>query len=120
MQSQWEAERGALAIVRRFNATLSAKGYVWFWPKINAALTSKHHSGCPTQQFRDGASPTTPAQPDPFADANLELRLPFGNGPGGGVVSPNADDTSPRSSIFAPGAFFCTDSMPSMALAFVS
>jgi hypothetical protein len=32
-----------LAIVRRFNATLSAKGYVWFWPKIAAALTSKHH-----------------------------------------------------------------------------
>jgi hypothetical protein len=29
--------------VRRFNATLSAKGYVWFWPKIAAALTSKHH-----------------------------------------------------------------------------
>jgi len=27
----------------RFNATLSAKGYVWFWPKITAALTSKHH-----------------------------------------------------------------------------
>ena len=21
----------------------SAKGYVWFWPKIAAALTSKHH-----------------------------------------------------------------------------
>jgi Fe2+ or Zn2+ uptake regulation protein len=33
----------ALATVRRFNATLSAKGYVWFWPKIAAALTSKHH-----------------------------------------------------------------------------
>jgi hypothetical protein len=28
--------------VRRFNATLSAKGYVWFWPKIAAARTSKH------------------------------------------------------------------------------
>ena len=26
-----------------FNAMLSAKGYVWFWPKIAAALTSKHH-----------------------------------------------------------------------------
>ena len=37
------AQRGALATVRRFNATLSAKGYVWFWPKIAAALTSKHH-----------------------------------------------------------------------------
>jgi hypothetical protein len=36
-------KRNALATVRRFNATLSAKGYVWFWPKIAAALTSKHH-----------------------------------------------------------------------------
>jgi hypothetical protein len=43
MQREWEAQRGALATVRRFNATLSAKGYVWFWPKIAAALTSKHH-----------------------------------------------------------------------------
>jgi hypothetical protein len=32
-----------LATVRRFNAALSAKGYVLFWPKIAAALTSKHH-----------------------------------------------------------------------------
>jgi molybdenum cofactor biosynthesis enzyme len=32
-----------LATVRRFNARLSAKGYVWFWPKIAAALTAKHH-----------------------------------------------------------------------------
>jgi hypothetical protein len=37
------AERDALATVRRFNARLSAKGYSWFWPKIAAALTSKHH-----------------------------------------------------------------------------
>jgi hypothetical protein len=43
MQREWEAQRGALATVRRFNATLSAKGYSWFWPKIAAALTSKHH-----------------------------------------------------------------------------
>jgi len=41
MQREWEAQRGALATVRRFDATLSAKGYVWFWPKIAAALTSK-------------------------------------------------------------------------------
>jgi hypothetical protein len=26
MQREWEAQRGALATVRRFNATLSAKG----------------------------------------------------------------------------------------------
>src|SRR5262245_2045861 len=43
MRHEWEAQRGALATVRRFNATLSAKGHVWFWPKIAAALTSKHH-----------------------------------------------------------------------------
>jgi hypothetical protein len=36
MEREWEAQRGALATVRRFNATLSAKGYVWFWPKIAA------------------------------------------------------------------------------------
>jgi hypothetical protein len=33
MRREWEAQRGALATVRRFNATLSAKG----------ALTSQHH-----------------------------------------------------------------------------
>ena len=43
MRREWEAQRDALATIRRFNATLSAKGYVWFWPKIAAALTSKHH-----------------------------------------------------------------------------
>jgi hypothetical protein len=43
MRRDWEAQRNALATVRRFNATLSAKGYVWFWPKITAALPSKHH-----------------------------------------------------------------------------
>ena len=32
-----------MATVRRFNAILSAKGYVWFLAKIAAALTSKHH-----------------------------------------------------------------------------
>jgi hypothetical protein len=43
MRREWEGQRGALATVRRFNATLSVKGYVWFWPKIAAALTSQHH-----------------------------------------------------------------------------
>jgi hypothetical protein len=43
LSSVLEAQRNALATSRRFNATLSAKGYVWFWPKIAAALTSKHH-----------------------------------------------------------------------------
>jgi hypothetical protein len=34
MQREWEAQRGALATVRRFNATLSAKGYVWFGRRL--------------------------------------------------------------------------------------
>lgn len=42
MRRAWEAERDALATVRRFNAILSAKGYAWFWPKITAAITAKH------------------------------------------------------------------------------
>ena len=42
MQREWEAQRDALATVRRFNARLSAKGSVWFWPKIAAAITAKH------------------------------------------------------------------------------
>ena len=40
MQRDWEARRQALATVRRFNA---ANGKAWFWPKIAAALVSKHH-----------------------------------------------------------------------------
>jgi hypothetical protein len=43
MQREWEAQRDALATVRRFNARLSAKGAAWFWPKISTALTSKHY-----------------------------------------------------------------------------
>ncbi len=43
MQGAWEQERQSLATVRRFNASLSARGYSWFWPKIAAALVSKHH-----------------------------------------------------------------------------
>jgi hypothetical protein len=42
MQRAWEAERDALATVRRFNARLSAKGSAWFWPKIAAAITADH------------------------------------------------------------------------------
>jgi hypothetical protein len=40
MKLAWAAERQALATVRRFNA---ANGKAWFWPKIAAALVSKHH-----------------------------------------------------------------------------
>jgi hypothetical protein len=36
IRCDWEAQRGALATVRRFNATLSANGKAWFWPKIAA------------------------------------------------------------------------------------
>jgi hypothetical protein len=42
MQRAWEDERGALATVRRFNATLSTKRTCWWWPKIAAAVTAKH------------------------------------------------------------------------------
>ena len=40
MKRAWADERRALATVHRFNA---ANGNAWFWPKIAAALTSKHH-----------------------------------------------------------------------------
>ena len=40
MKRDWQAQREALAVVRRFNA---ANGRAWFWPKITAALVSKHH-----------------------------------------------------------------------------
>jgi hypothetical protein len=43
MRREWEAQRGALATVRRFNAIMSSKGHAWFWPTIAAALVSKHH-----------------------------------------------------------------------------
>jgi hypothetical protein len=38
-----DAYEDALAIVRQFNARLSAKKTAWFWPTISAALASKHH-----------------------------------------------------------------------------
>ena len=34
MKREWEAQRDALAIVRRFNARLSAKRAVWCWPRL--------------------------------------------------------------------------------------
>ena len=43
MRREWEAQRGALATVRRLNAIMSSKGRAWFWPAIGAALVSKHH-----------------------------------------------------------------------------
>jgi hypothetical protein len=38
MKRDWQAQREALAVVRRFNASISVRGYSWFWPKIAAAL----------------------------------------------------------------------------------
>ena len=44
MRREWEAQRVALATVRRFNAIMSTtKGRAWFWPTVEAALVSKHH-----------------------------------------------------------------------------
>jgi hypothetical protein len=40
MRRAWAADRHALATVR--NAKLSAKEQVWFWPKISAAVTTRH------------------------------------------------------------------------------
>ena len=43
MRQEWEAQRGALATVRRFNAIMSSKGRAWFWPSADATPVSKHH-----------------------------------------------------------------------------
>jgi hypothetical protein len=43
MQRAREDYADALAVVRQFNARLSAKGRLWSWPTIAAALVSKHH-----------------------------------------------------------------------------
>jgi hypothetical protein len=42
MKRAQEDERDALAVVRRFNAKLSAKRPVWFWPKVGAAITARY------------------------------------------------------------------------------
>ncbi len=41
MRRAWEAEQDALAAVREFNARLSAKGTIWSWPTVAAALAAK-------------------------------------------------------------------------------
>ena len=43
MQRAHEDHADALATVQQFNARLSARGRIWSWPTIAAALTSKHH-----------------------------------------------------------------------------
>lgn len=42
MRRAQEAERDALAIVRNFNARLSAKGSAGFWPTVATAITARH------------------------------------------------------------------------------
>ena len=58
MRREWKAQRGALATVRRFNATLSAKRAVWFWPK-NCRRTRFKTSlaGDCLRQLRHGGGP---------------------------------------------------------------
>jgi hypothetical protein len=87
MQRAWQDEREALATVRRFNAILSAKGYVWFWPKIRAALTGKHPwlviacDGCGT--LIDLDLRVKPRDPEaPIAVALRDVRCPRCNGHG--------------------------------------
>jgi hypothetical protein len=87
MQREWEAHRDALATVRRFNAQLSAKGYVWFWPKIVAALASKHHwlviarDSCET--FVDLDLRVRPRDPEASVRVALrDVRCPRCNGHG--------------------------------------
>src|SRR5262245_5180460 len=43
MQREWEAQRGALATVRRFNATLPLKAMFGSGRRLQRALTLKHH-----------------------------------------------------------------------------
>jgi len=43
MKREQQAQREALDAVRRFNATASAGGRIWFWRTVAAALVSKHY-----------------------------------------------------------------------------
>src|SRR5262245_55490429 len=43
MRREWEAATRCAGYGAPLQCNASAKGYVWFWPKIVAALTSKHH-----------------------------------------------------------------------------
>jgi len=82
-----EAYEDSLAIVRQFNARLSAKKTAWFWPTIGAALASKHHwliiacDACDTVIDLD----LTVKRPDPDAPIRVALndvRCPRCNGHG--------------------------------------
>ena len=86
MRREWEAQRGALATVRRFNAILSAKGYGWFWPMIAAALTSKHLVDYRLRQLRDSGRfrfALKPRDPEAFIRVALrDVQCPRCNGHG--------------------------------------
>ena len=77
MQRDWEARRQALATVRRFNA---ANGKAWFWPKITAALVSKHHwlvincDSCGTVVDLDLRSRATRRRPSAWRCATCNAR----------------------------------------------
>ncbi len=87
MQRAREDYADALAVVRQFNARLSAKGSIWSWPTINAALVSKHHwlaiacDSCATVIDLDLR--VKPRDPDASIRAALrDVRCPRCNGHG--------------------------------------
>jgi len=45
MERAHEDQADSLGTVQQFNARLSAKGRIWVWPTIGAALASKHRHG---------------------------------------------------------------------------
>ena len=58
LRADWEAQWQALATVRRLNATLSAKGYVWFWPNVAARADDQTPlAGDCLRQLRHGCGP---------------------------------------------------------------
>ena len=57
MRREWEAQRGALATVRRFNATLSGKGYVWFWRRSPPRLHQNIRPSAGLQMAAGSAGP---------------------------------------------------------------
>ena len=87
MQRDFQAQREALATVRRFNAVLSAKGRTWAWPTIAAAFVSKHHwlvincDGCGT--ITDMDLRVKPRDPDASIHVALQdVQCPRCNGHG--------------------------------------
>jgi hypothetical protein len=66
MQRHHAAHGAALSNVLRFNAMMSTRGPVWFWPTVGAALVSQHHwllIAC------DGCHTTVHSRPGPASEA---------------------------------------------------